>query len=171
MSATRRSSPASRSMRAEGASLCGGWRAEASIPGLLATTGKNASALPPHPFQRTRRTRVGESGGQHGDRETRCEFAPRLDQRQLGPATGERIGGRGHRLEADEVLILRGIHLRDGIALLEADLEPPSRPLEREHGLVVEPRVEVVVDAFAERCPRYAHILLRTGRDAARVEL
>src|SRR5580693_5548221 len=40
-------------------------------------------------------------------------------------AAAQRVGGSGHRLEADEVTRQRCVELRIGIAVLQRELEPP----------------------------------------------
>ena len=51
-------------------------------------------------------------------------------------AAAQCVGRRGHRLDADDVVVVRREHLRGGIALLELHLDPPVAAREREHGAV-----------------------------------
>ena len=92
------------------------------------------------------------------------------DEAQPRAAAAQRVGRRGHRLEADEVRAGRGVHLRAAVALLEPQPQRAVAAGEHELRRIGQQREEVVERALAEqalgerRRPRLA------GRDAARVE-
>src|SRR5258708_20067018 len=102
--------------------------------------------MPPHTLQRPRDARVGESVPPHGDGEAGAEFRAWLGAVKVPAAAGERIGRCGHGLEADEVLALRCVHLRDRVPVFEAHLQASPAALEREHGIFVEAGEEGGVD-------------------------
>src|SRR5437762_10513591 len=56
-----------------------------------------------------------------------------------------RVRRGGHRLEADEVLARRGVHLRDGVALAELHLDPAPVARQREHRRLLQLGEHVVV--------------------------
>src|SRR5271169_22569 len=95
---------------------------------------------------------------------------PRLKQPQPDPAA-QRIGRRGHRLEADELAPGRRVQLRARVALEELDLDSSSATGHGETGRFRE-RVEAVVEgAFGELEARLRGERSGTERDLARIEL
>ena len=67
----------------------------------------------------------------HLDRERGLIALVGLEQLQVLPAD-QRVGRCGHRLEGDHVVVIRGVDLRVGIAMVERDFDAPPASLEGE---------------------------------------
>src|ERR1700742_1658990 len=97
-----------------------------------------APALPARARALTAVVMLGMVRGRRRNAITRCGLRDRdregrgvaLHQRRL--AGDERGGGRGHRLERDQIVARRGEDLGVGMPALERELDAPAAALERE---------------------------------------
>jgi hypothetical protein len=85
-------------------------------------------------------------------------------------AADQRVGGRGHRLEADVVLPGGRVDLGQRIALLEAHLEAAAAAAQEELRRVTQLDEQVVVGALAERSRQLAEGLGLTRGDPTLVQ-